>query len=88
MLETKCVGDDFGHFSHQHPLSPNISVTLTLCRAPTSKRCHQDLNSVANILKLSPTVSHQNHSVTNTVAPYNFIIYEYTLRKHFFRVHQ
>ena len=26
MLETKCVGDGFGHFCHQHPLSFYISV--------------------------------------------------------------
>ena len=32
------VGDDFGHFGHQHPLSLNLSVG------------HQYLNSVANIL--------------------------------------
>ena len=43
----------FGHFGHQHPLSLNISVG------------YQDLNSVANILKLSSTVSHQHHDVTN-----------------------
>ena len=43
-------------------------------RSPTSKRCHQDLNSVANILKLSLTVSHQHHNVTNmTVAACDFI---------------
>ena len=37
-----------------------------------SKRCHQDLNSVANILKLSPAVSQQHHSVTNmTIAIYD-----------------
>ena len=26
MLEMKCVGDGFGHFGPQHPLSFNISV--------------------------------------------------------------
>ena len=29
-------------------------------RAPTSKKIHQDIYSVANILKLSPTVSYQH----------------------------
>ena len=28
MLETKCVGDDFGHFGLQHPLALNISIGL------------------------------------------------------------
>ena len=58
----KDIGDCFGHFGHQHSLSHERW-------APTSKRCHEDLNSVANILKMSPTVSHQHHNVTNmTVA--------------------
>ena len=34
-----------------------------------NSRCHQDLDSVAKILELSPTVSHQHHNVTDmTVA--------------------
>ena len=38
-------------------------------RVPTSKRCHNDLNYVTYMLKLSPTLSHQHHNVTNmTVA--------------------
>ena len=49
----KDIGDCFGHFGHQHSLSHERW-------APTSKRCHQDLNSVANILKLSPAASHQH----------------------------
>ena len=56
MLETKCVGD-------------NLKMLVTLLahwrRAPTSKWCHQDLNSVASILKLSTTSSHQHQNVTN-----------------------
>ena len=61
------VGDGFVHFSHQHPLSFNINGHQP--RASTSKRCHQDLNFVANILKLSSTVSQQHHNVSNmTVA--------------------
>ena len=39
MLETKCVGDGFGRFRQQHPLSPNISV------GQKPKNCHQDLCS-------------------------------------------
>ena len=53
MLETKYVGDGFGHFGHQHPLSPNISVE------------HQLPKDATNILKLSPATSHQHHNVTN-----------------------
>ena len=53
--------------------SPTSSISrLSKRRAQTStgKRCHQDLNSVANILKLSPTVSYQHHNVTNnTMSP-------------------
>ena len=43
MLETNCVGDGVGDFSHQHPLSLNISVE------------HQHPKDVTKILILSPT---------------------------------
>ena len=40
-----------------------------------AKRCHQYLDPVAKIRKLSPTLSHQHHNVTNmTVAVYKFKI--------------
>ena len=56
------VGDGFGH---QHPLSLNISVDS----GASNQKMSPDLNSVANILKLSPTVSHHHHNVSNmTVA--------------------
>ena len=38
------VGDDFGHFGHQHPLSFNINVE------------HQHSKDVTKILTLLPTV--------------------------------
>ena len=64
MLETKCVGDNFKML-----VTILIMLVTNILYLLTSKRCHQDLNSVANILKLSPTVSHQHHNVTNmTVA--------------------
>ena len=45
------------------------NVLVTILRCWWFKRFHQDLNSVANILKLSSTVSHQHPNVTNmTVA--------------------
>ena len=61
MLETKYVGYNFemlvtfSHFCHQPP-----QLRLHY-RAPTLKRCHHDRNSVINIRKLSPTISHQHH---------------------------
>ena len=54
------VGDEFGHFGHQHPLSMK-----KIAKAPTSKRCHQSSVSVTNIQKLPPTLSHQHPNVTN-----------------------
>ena len=54
------VGEGFDPFGHQHPLSLNISV---------GHQHPKDLNSVANILKLPPTVRHQLHNASNmTVA--------------------
>ena len=49
MLETKCVGDGFGHFVHQRQLSFYISVghqhskdvTKIEILSPTSKSCRQ-----------------------------------------------
>ena len=51
----------------------NILYFLTLVLGTNVQKCHQDLNSVANILKLSPTVSYQHHNVTHiTVAGTNY----------------
>ena len=80
MLETKCVGDSFkmlvtgfGHFG---------LYFLTLPWTPTSKRCHQDLNSVDNILNLPPTVSHQHHNVTNmTITDGIYCLHTCSMRK-------
>ena len=67
MLETKCVGDGFGHFSHQHSSSLNTNLVPGTNIQKMSPRSL----SVANILQLSPTVSHQHLNVTNmTVAPF------------------
>ena len=58
------VGDGFGHFGHQDPLLLNISVR-------NHQFCNQDLDSVANILKLSSTVSHRHHNVINMTVAYS-----------------
>ena len=64
MLETKCVcehfdvGDGFGRFRQQHPLSFNISVVQHYAY-------HQYLNSVTNTEKLTPIVTNQRTLVTN-----------------------
>jgi len=47
------VGDGFGHFGHQDPLSFYISVG------------HQHSKDVTNISKISPTLSHQQHCHPN-----------------------
>jgi len=67
MLEMKSVGDNFKMLvTVLAILVTNILYFLTLASGcPTSKRWHQDLKFVAKILKLSPTVSHQHHNVTN-----------------------
>ena len=50
--------------------SPTSIIFLLSWRALAFKRCHQHRNSVNNIRKLSPTLSHQHHGVTNiTVTP-------------------
>ena len=41
MLETKCVGDGYGHFSHQHPLPIYISVGHQYSKEATSTLSHQ-----------------------------------------------
>ena len=46
------VGDGFGQFCHQHPLSKK-TIFQHQGRAPRSKRCHQYRNSVTNIQKSS-----------------------------------
>ena len=53
------VGDGFGRFCHQHPLSFNISVGHQ-----QPKERHQYRNSVTNIQKLSQRQSHQHPHVT------------------------
>ena len=69
MLETKCVGDNFQMLVTV--LVTNILYLLTLASGTNIQRCHQDLNSVPNILKLTLTVSHNHHNVTNmTVASF------------------
>ena len=75
MLETKCAGDNLkmlvtlasssniqngSYYRVETFFDEEDTITRT-----SSKRCHQDLNSVANILKLSPTVSHQHQNITN-----------------------
>ena len=46
-----------------------ILYYITLVSGTNTQKISPDLNSVANILKLSPAVSHQHHNVTNmTVA--------------------
>ena len=57
MLETKYVGDNFKMLVSV--LAILVTNILCLSMSGTSKRCHQDLNSVANILKC-----HQRHNVT------------------------
>ena len=52
------VGDGFSHFDHQNPLSFYIGIGWF---GPTFKRYRQHGNSVTNIYKLSPTLSHQHH---------------------------
>ena len=41
--------------------SPTSTTFLHWPRASPFKRCHRDRNSVTNIQKLSPTLSHQHH---------------------------
>ena len=69
-LETKCVGDNLRLLvTVLAILTTNILYVLTLASGTNILGCHQDLKSVANNPKLSPTVSHQHHNITNmTVA--------------------
>ena len=77
MLETRCVGDNFKMLVTVLVISIiSILYPLTLALGTNIKRCHQDLNSVANNPKLSPTVSHQHHNITNmTVAEFKLQLY-------------
>ena len=44
----------------------NIQYLFYMCIGlPTFERCHQHRNSVTDIPKSSPTLSHQHHDVTN-----------------------
>ena len=49
--------------------SPTSTIFIHKCRAPTFKRCHPHQYSVTNILKSSPTLSHQDHCHTDIFPP-------------------
>ena len=53
LVTTINVGDGFGHFAHQYPLSFYISAGL------------QHSKDVTNIHKSSPVFNHHHHDVTN-----------------------
>ena len=62
MLETKCVGNNFKMLvTVLAILVTNINYLFTLASGNNIQRCRQDPNSVTNIRKLSPTLSHQHH---------------------------
>ena len=64
MLKTKCVGENYKNL-----VMPFWSSTSTIFLhqrwVPTFKRCHQRRDSVTHIQKSPPTLSHQNHDVSN-----------------------
>ena len=76
-LVDKDVDDIFGHFGHQHPLSPNISVE------------HQHLKDVTNILLLSPKLCncHQHHTVSNMTVAQIFVLEWNFTKKTYFKNH-
>ena len=59
------VGDGFGRFCHEHPLSFNISV------AHQHPKCHLYRNAVTNSQKLSPTSNCHQHLCDSTDHTYS-----------------
>ena len=86
MLETKCFGDNLKMtVTDSAILVTNILYFLTLASGTNIQKMSPNINFVANILKLSPTVSHQHQNVTNmTVAA---ILWACLFLKNFLLIH-
>ena len=86
MLETKCVDDNLKMLVTVLAISvTNILYFITLASGTNIQKMSPNINFVANILKLSPTVSHQHQNVTNmTVAA---ILWACLFLKNFLLVH-